>query len=230
MRDFESEQPRTPAAALHRFLHESLKTRTRAATRSTYKTAVDLYLAENGDVWPTTERVQAFGHFGRIKFALPYANAQLRVICEWKKWLEDNSLWSESDPGLSASTTPLGDAPSEDAREDKPGAGATVRLDRQSIQELTEVVRETIFGGEPSQDYWSTVLRRVSGCIGTDGVAKLFQLDALSTERLLKTRRVPRHLYRGLEHMHALLILRKSGVDPDDLTEQLEAVTAHMRP
>jgi hypothetical protein len=211
-------------------LHESLKTRTRAATRSTYKTAVDLYLAENGDVWPTTACVQAFGHFGRLKFALPYANAQLRVIREWKKWLEDNSLWSESDPGLSASATSGKETvPSEEACDERPGA-VTVRLDRQSLQELTDVVRETIFGGEPSQDYWSTVLRRVSGSIGTDGVSKLFQLDALSTERLLKTRRVPRHLYRELEHMHALLILRKSGVDPDDLTEQLEAVTAYMRP
>lgn len=212
-----------PTVTLHTYAGERSEKKTTATWKSSCRTAVERYLAEIGSDWPTKANVERFNRsIQRLLNDRRYSGTVLSVIVGWKAWLEDKRIWREGaapvpsyDDGLSV-VVPSGHL---DGGE----------LSPRSLKAIAETVRETIFGGEPSDDYWGAVMRRVSAALGSDGLSTVLKLDRHNTQALIAGRRVPKHVRADVEKLHALLVLRKSGLEPDEVRDQMYGLEAHLK-
>ena len=209
-----------PTVTLHTYAGERADKKPQAAWKSACRTAADLYLSEIGSDWPTKANVDRFNRMTKRRLNdVRYGGAVLAVIVGWKAWLEDKRIWREG-----ASTGPIHDDGLAVVKAIDSG-----ELSPQSLKAIAETVRETIFGGEPSDDYWGAVMRRVSAALGSDGLSTVLKLDRHNTQALIAGRKVPKHVRADVEKLHALLVLRKSGLEPDEVRDQMYGLEAHLK-
>lgn len=218
-----------PTVSLFTYTGERADKKPQVAWKSACRTAADLYLAELGSDWPTEANVERFNRMAKRRFNdARYGSAVLAVIVGWKAWLDDKGIWCEGAPPKATCDDGLAvvinrSSPSSVASID------SMELSARSLKAIAETVRETIFGGEPSDDYWGAVMRRVGTALGSDGLSAVLKLDRHNTQAIIAGRKVPKHVRADVEKLHALLVLRKSGLDPDEVRDQLYGLEAHIK-
>ena len=198
------------------FLDEELKDETDKAKKSTFRSAFGYWWKTIGlDVYPHEGKIEDFGVICRRAASEDYALARQRVMRKFREWLEARDIRRSPNESVTpnapitssgnASTIP--DAPTPD-----------------SVKWIVQITRDAIFGGEPSEDYWATLVRHVASDIGASGIARMCGVDEEMAERWIQLRKIPKIAREKLKYANLLLEIRKakteSGKDLDDLWDE----------
>lgn len=207
------------------FVSESLDGVTDRAKKSTYKSAFEFWWAmwephEQG--FPDEPAIERFGKRCRATASPDYAVSRQRVMRKWREWLIERGIEPCVDQValLSAPATVLGlPAPSGGQ------ASTDTRLSKSDLSDIANTVRDSLFGGEASEDHWAVVVRRVSSALGVRGIAEICGVDMDVAEKWVQLKRIPRHNREQLEHAWMLVLLKKAqtkhGKDVDDLWDDM---------
>ena len=195
------------------FLDEEMKDETDKARRSTYKSAFGYWWKTVGlDVYPHEGKIEDFGVICRRAASEDYALARQRVMRKFRDWLEAKDIRRSPNEGIVPATPSI-----------VPGAIPEAPT-HDSVKWIVQIARDAIFGGEPSSDYWATLLRHVSSEIGASGIARMCNVDDEMAERWIQNGKTPKIAREKLKHAHLLLEIRKakveSGKDLDDLWDE----------
>lgn len=206
------------------FLKEVLEGETDKAKRSTHTSAFKYWWKTVGlNVYPHEWKVEEFGKICRTSASEDYSLSRQRVMRKFRDWLEDRGIKAPPDNGR-VQPQPV------QAIED--GAVIANGQTPESMKWLVTLVRESIFGGEPSEDYWATLLRHVASEIGAAGVAHMCNVDTEMAERWIQLGKLPKIAREKLKHTNLLLEIRKAKVDLDkdldDLWDEALEIEAHI--
>jgi hypothetical protein len=195
--------------------------------KSTYRSAFRYWwLSFKGKADPTPfpdeAAIEAFGKCCRATGSDEYALARQRVMREWREWLTERGI-ARNTPSTAPASTSTALVVADQGERAATEAGRN--LTTSDVDALIGALEDKLFGGEASEDYWATVVRRVAAAIGARGIATFCKVDLETAERWITLHKYPKHAREELEYSFMFLLMRrakaKRGKDLDDLWDEL---------